>query len=181
MTLTPTESLGGKQFFEVVVILPVSIEQTLEDIGGTGQSADTLLTGKLKAVGTTFVEVPYPYAVWAAEQSLAVNSQNEPGLSPNMPNFHLYALGFNALTKPDQLISYSPAGMVINTGSGLARGNLEIQWSRDLDTWTRIPDEEMVNGSSLISEGLDLESDIVAGFGIDTGVRYYRIARVVEP
>jgi hypothetical protein len=80
------------------------------------------------------------------------------------------------------LIYYRPFGMIVSTGGeGLSRGELEIQWSADMETWTRVPDEEMVSGSSLINEGVDLENDIVAGFGTGTGARYYRIARVAAP
>lgn len=179
--LVPTEILGRRQFYEVTVIVPVSIAQTIEDIGGTGQNADTVLTGTLKAVGTTFVELPYTYELWAADQNLAFNSQNELGLSSNIPNFHLYALGFETATIPEQIIHYTPLGMIVNTGIGSALGELEIQWSDDLENWTRIPDGEMVSGSSLITEGSNLEDDIVAGFGTGTGTRYYRIARVEAP
>jgi len=181
VTLTPTEISDGRQFYDVTVTVPVSIAQTIEDIGGTGQSADTTLTGTLKAVGTTFVDLPYTYEIWAARQSLALDSQDELGLSNNIPNFHLYALGFDAVTTPQQVINHSPLGMIVSAGEGPARGDLEIQWSHDLESWTRVPDEEMVSGSSLISEGLDLESDIVAGFGTGTVTRFYRLARVVEP
>jgi hypothetical protein len=183
VTLTPTQISDGKQFYDVIAIMPIAIEQTIEDIGGTGQSANTLITSTLKAVGTTFVELPYTYETWAAEQSLAIDSQNELSLSSNTPNFHLYALGFEATTTPpEQLIYYRPFGMIVSTGGeGLSRGELEIQWSADMETWTRVPDEEMVSGSSLINEGVDLENDIVAGFGTGTGARYYRIARVAAP
>ena len=179
--LVPTEILGRRQFYEVTVIVPVSIAQTIEDIGGTGQNADTVLTGTLKAVGTTFVDLPYTYELWAADQNLAFNSQNELGLSSNIPNFHLYALGFETATIPEQIIHYTPLGMIVNTGIGSALGELEIQWSDDLENWTRIPDGEMVSGSSQITEGSDLEDGIVAGFGTGTGTRYYRIARVEAP
>ena len=180
--LTPTQISDGKQFYEVTAIMPIAINQLIEDVGGTGQSADTTLTGTLKAVGTTFVELPYTYETWAAEQSLAIDSQNELSLSSNIPNFHLFALGFDGGNTPEQVITYSPIGMVVNTGGdGLVRGDLEIQWSDDMETWTRVPDEEMVGGSSLINEGTDLGTDIVAGFGTGTGARYYRIARVVAP
>ena len=173
--ITPTIISDGKQFYEVVVILPISLQQELT-VEGSPLTADASLDGALKAVGTTFLNLPpQSYSEWALGQNLGDTSGTDFSLSSNVPNYHFYALGFEAANAPEQILTFSPAGMILNTGGGSARGSLEIQWSTDLENWERVPDAEMTSGSSLIVPSTDLETGIVAGFGSESVIRYYRV------
>lgn len=177
VTLTPTTRTETRQNYDVVAIIPVSLMQSIDDIGGTGQSADTEFTGTVKAVGSTFVEL-LDYPTWAIAQGLPEDTPEKFDLSTGIPNYLLYSLGFDSTSAPDQLLRHTPAGVSLNIGPETIQDDLIIQWSEDFETWDRIPDANMVEGSSLIQKRSNPGS-VIAGFGGATK-RYYRVIKAPE-
>jgi hypothetical protein len=132
----------------------------------------------MKAVGETFIEVA-DYARWAAQQGFPSQSEDKFQLWPSASNYHYFALGFNRATAPDQLFDFSQAGATLKTGAEFAFGSLEIQWSEDLETWSRVPAAAMASGSSAITylDSLTIPPIIK----MDRAKRYLRIVRVDAP
>lgn len=174
----PAGYAGGKLLYEITLTLPISLAQEIA-VEGSSLSADVTLGGTLKAIGTTFLQLP-DYDEWALMQGIAEGSEGDFSLSAGAPNLHLFGLGFEAASAPDQLLVYRPDGLVLKTAGRFARGDFELQWSSDLEHWVRIPDAEMVNGSSRISEGDEIDEEIVAGLGTGVGPRFYRLAVLTE-
>jgi hypothetical protein len=161
---------GRKLYFNVTLEFPAVIEQAIEDLP---VDADVKIEGTLKATGETFIEYP-DYADWASEVGVGASSQFEFDLSPNTPNEILFSLGFDETNFPEQLFDFTSAGATLKNGQDIALGDVEIQWSNDLITWTRVPLASMTSGSSVISFGDPLTEATVVG---PNGTRkYLRVA-----
>ena len=177
ITVTPSRTVGSRVYFNLAVELPLSLEQAI-DTEESPVAADVKIDGIMKAVGETFIEVA-DYARWAAQQGFPSQSEDEFQLWPSASNYHYFALGFSRATAPDQLFDFSQAGATLKTAAEFAFGSLEIQWSEDLKTWSRVPAEAMASGRSAITT-LDSLTDppIVK---MDRAKRYLRIIRVAAP
>jgi len=172
VVVTPTTRTGNRQNYNVVLVIPVTLSQTLENIQDTGFSATTDLAGTIKAVGTTYVDL-LDYPSWAEVQGLAENTQNESGLNPEISNYLLFSLGFDRDNTPNQLWERRTTGFSLKVGPGRIGNDLIIQWSADGLNWERVPQEAMISGSSLI-EKYSTPPQTLVGFG-NTQRRFYRV------
>ncbi len=161
VAITPGRIEGRKLYFNVTLEFPALIEQPIES-EDLPVDANVKIEGTLKAVGETFIEFP-DYTDWASEVGVGATSRNEFDLSPNTPNGILFSLGFDETNSPDQLFDFSSAGATLKIGQDVALGAVEIQWSDDLITWTRVPRADMTSGSSVISFGDPLTEATVVG------------------
>lgn len=177
ITVTPSRTVGSRVYFNLSVELPLSLDQAI-DTEQSPVAADVKIDGIMKAVGETFIEVA-DYASWAAQQGFPSQSEDAFQLWPSASNYHYFALGFSRASAPDQLFDFSQAGATLKTAGEFALGSLEIQWSEDLKTWSRVPAIAMANGRSAITY-LDSLADppIVK---MDRAKRYLRIIRLDAP
>ena len=154
VTVTPGRKEGIKQYYDIVVELPISIVQEIElediDIEGLGVAGD--IQGTIKAVGETFLEIP-DYEFWARESGIASDSQSEFDLNPSIPNYFFFALGHDDSSLPSQLFTVSPDGVTLETSGEFALGDVDLEWSEDLENWVPVPQASMSSGSSSISFG----------------------------
>ena len=151
VSITPGRIEGRKLYFNVTLVYPTLIDQPIES-EDLPVDASVKIEGTLKATGETFIEFP-DYPDWASDAGVGAASQNEFSLSPSTPNIILFSLGFDETNSPEQLFDFTSAGATLKIGQDIALGGVEIQWSEDLITWSRVPQVSMVSGSSLISFG----------------------------
>jgi len=170
LSISSSRIEGRRIYFDVSLEFPALIEQAIEDLP---VDADVKIEGTLKATGETFLEFP-DYTDWASEVGVSASSQFEFDLSPNTPNEIFFSLGFDGTDFPEQLFDFSSTGATLKIGQDVALGDVEIQWSNDLITWTRVPQASMTSGSSVISFGDPLIEAIVVD--LDGTRKYLRVA-----
>jgi len=166
---------GRKMYFSVTVELPLSLEES-NLIEGSPVAVDAAVEATLKATGESFIELE-DYATWATRFGLASNSENNFDLTPSAPNYFYFTLGFNGDDVPAQAFEFSQTGVTLATGDGAALGDLEIQWSSDLASWSRVPETEMTSGSSLILLGDSLNNEITVRR--NDSRKFFRLSRVI--
>jgi len=176
VTIAPLRVDGRRLFYQITVELPLAIEENVV-IEGSPIAADAAIDGTIKAEGESFIELE-DFAAWATELGLATNSQENFDLSPIAPNFIFFALGLDGLALPKQILEFTSAGVMLITGGEVALGDLELQSSRNLQNWARVPESELISGSSLISLGDSLAEPITIRQTAEK--TFYRIA-IVSP
>ena len=154
---------GRRVFFQVSIELPAEIDQEIQ-LEDAPITASIRAEGHVKARGETFIEVP-DFASWAEREGVLLGRDSagrEGGfdMAPASPNFILFALGFDRESVPEQLFRFSPRGVTLEVGAGLAAGDFEIQWSDDLSGWERVPETAMLNGQSAFRFGDSLSEEI---------------------
>jgi len=156
--------LSGRAGSIITGFEEVDFDFSEEGFTGQGITASIRAEGHVKARGETFIEVP-DFASWAEREGVLLGRDSagrEGGfdLAPASPNFILFALGFDRESVPEQLFRFSPRGVTLEVGAGLAAGDFEIQWSDDLSGWERVPETAMLNGQSAFRFGDSLSEEI---------------------
>ena len=179
VTVTPGRKEGIRQYYDIVVELPISIVQEieLEDVAIEGLAIDGDISGTIKAVGETFLEIP-DYETWAGEAGVASDSQSEFNLNPSVPNYLLFALGHDNNSAPEQLFTVSSGGITLETSGEFALGDFVIEWSEDLENWSAVPEAAMTSGSSSVSFGDSFET--ATTIAIEVAKKYFRVVRTPE-
>lgn len=173
ITITPGRKEGIRQYYDLVLELPVDFSQEIAD-ESLPVTVNGAVQGTLKAAGETFLDIP-DYEAWATEVGVPTDSQNDFDLAVTTPNYILFALGHDENSPPSQLFSMTSSGITLEAGSGFALGDLTIEWSEDLVTWTPVPQSAMTSGSSSISFGDPL--DVATTIGFDSAKKYFRVLR----
>lgn len=179
LTVTPGRVEGRRYYYDLTLRLPVGFSETVSipDLPITIDVAFAL-GGELEATGETFLEFP-DYQDWAEVSGLAPNSEDNTDIHGSAPNYFFYALGFTAQNAPTDLFSFGSEGAVLQTGSIVALDDLEIQWSDDLITWTRVPANAMVSGESQFGFRDSLAN--APTVDMTAGKKYLRLARPTAP
>lgn len=99
ITVTPGRREGIRQYYDLVVELPLSINQNI-DIEDAPVTASGSVSGTIKAAGETFLEFP-TYEIWASGAGVAPDSQDNSDLSFETPNYFLFALGHDEASVPE--------------------------------------------------------------------------------
>lgn len=176
ITVTPGHLEGRRLYFDLHVRLPVEFSDIIPvPDSPLPLDAEFSLVGNLEATGETFLEFP-DYSQWAQASRLGAESQNALDLNPSVPNFFYYALGFERPTAPANLFQFSAGRATLKIGEEIALDDLEIQWSDDLATWERVPQSEMIAGSSLLAFGDPLAPPPAIDLA-DSNKKYLRLAR----
>lgn len=179
VTVTPGRREGIRQYFDVLVELPISIVQEieLEDVEIPDLQVNGDISGSIKAVGETFLDIP-DYESWAGETGVAPDSQSGFDLDPSVPNYFFFALGHDESAVPSQLFTVSPAGVTLETSGDFALGDVAIEWSEDLENWSPVPQSAMTSGNSTIGFGDSFET--ATKIGLEGAKKYFRVARTPE-
>lgn len=179
LSVTPGRIEGRRLYYDLTVTLPISIAETIEVPDAPIEiTADFSFEGTAVAAGETYLEFP-DYADWATGQGLAVESQDESNLWSETPNYFYFVLGFERGSAPSRLFVPVPGGFSLRTASSVALGDLEIQWSDDLVTWTRVPQNEMLAGQSVMTFGDSLSEPPVVS--LSASRKYLRLATPQTP
>ncbi len=170
LTVSPGRIEGRRLYFDLRVELPISLAETIPVPDAPIEiTADFSFQGIAVAAGETYLEFP-DYPGWATIQGLSSDSPNASDLQPDAPNYFYFALGFDQESAPSSLFDPVSGGVSLRTASPIALDSLEIQWSDDLETWSRIPQNEMLSGQSLMTFGDSLSNPPIVRM---TGTRKY--------
>ncbi|MEN8774682.1 MAG: hypothetical protein ABF379_14105 [Akkermansiaceae bacterium] len=176
VTVNPGRREGIRQYYDISVELPISLVQEieLEDVEIEGLAVNGDISGTIKAVGETFLDIP-DYNSWADEAGIDPESQDEFNLSPSIPNYALFALGHDGASVPGQLFTVSSEGITLDTSGDFALGDLAIEWSEDLENWSLVPQTAMTSGNSSIAFGDSFE--MATTIGLEGVKKYVRVAQ----
>ena len=179
VTVTPGRREGIRKYYDIRMELPITIVQEieLEDIEIPDLQVNGDISGIIKAVGETFLDIP-DYESWAGETGIAPDSQSGFNLDPSIPNYFFFALGHDESAIPSQLFTVSPAGVTLETSGDFALGDVTIEWSEDLENWSPVPQSAMTSGNSTIGFGDSFET--ATTIGLEGAKKYFRVARTPE-
>ena len=179
ITVTPGRIEGRRLYFDLAVTLPIGLSETVPiPDAPIDVEVDFALGGELQASGETFLEYP-DYPSWAANLSLPATSQDEHDLRPAIPNYFFYALGFDGESPPTELFTFGPTEITLKVGSDVALDSFEIEWSDDLENWTRVPAAAITSGSSVFSFGDSFDGG--PAISLSGAKKYFRLARSAQP
>ncbi len=99
MTLTPTGATPASKSYEVMVLLPIAVDQTFE---AEGFEIPIRVNGTAKLVGPATIEIESedPFVAWTEQNGIAGATQQEDANGDGVPNGLQWALGLDASDSP---------------------------------------------------------------------------------
>lgn len=156
ITATPGRIEGSKQFYDLLLELPFDFESDID----LGDNEVTLVaTSLFRATGETFIGIDFE--TWSTLAGADEAEADTTTITSAAPNFVIFALGYDPQEVPSPIFELTPESVTLNFGTlGIneARANITIERSTDLDTWERVPESQMISGSSLILTGAPLDT-----------------------
>lgn len=99
VTLTPTGATPASKSYEVIVLLPIAVDQTFE---AEGFEIPIRVNGTAKLVGPATIEIESedPFVAWTEQNGIAGATQLEDANGDGVPNGLQWALGLDASDSP---------------------------------------------------------------------------------
>ncbi|MFP6885884.1 MAG: hypothetical protein VCA40_15740 [Roseibacillus sp.] len=158
VTLTPTGATPTSKSYEVVVLLPIAVEQTVE---AEGFEIPIRANGTAKLVGPATIEIEPedPFVAWTEQNGIAGATQLEDANGDGVPNGLQWALGLDAsdspfphLLRPDRTTA-ATVDFTLALPDGGTGAPLTVVTTTDLELPFNVLDPASVSSGNPIPQG----------------------------